>query len=260
LRPALRLADDSVIRHPGLSLLSAWLTAEQGDIDSGRRMLSELLETSHRTRSYWAWWPCFAMVLFRIGLISGATDITERTVEFTEEGARRNPGVATLNGLALNLRGLLSGDRETVAESVKILQHSPRPVLRAAAAEGYGRLLLTAGERETALEHLDAAWDVYDRMGASAPRARVQQLMREAGARRAKWVSDHTRFEKVSLTEAERRVAYLIANGHTNKSTAKSLGISINTVGTHLRTIYAKLGIQSRVQLANILRDLGEIA
>jgi DNA-binding CsgD family transcriptional regulator len=260
LRPALRLATDDAIRHPGLSLLSGWLTTEQGDIDSGRRMLSELLETSHHTRSYWAWWPCFATVLFSIGLISGATNITERTVEFTEEGARRNPDVATLNGLALNLRGMLAGDLAVVAESVKILQHSPRPVLRAAGAEGYGRLLLSAGERDTALDHLDTAWDVYDRMGASAPRARVQRLMREAGARRAKWVNDQTEVEKASLTEAERRVAYLIADGHTNKATAKSLGISINTVGTHLRSIYAKLGVQSRVQLANALRELGEIA
>jgi DNA-binding CsgD family transcriptional regulator len=260
LRPALRLADDDAIRHPGVSLLSGWLTTEQGDVDSGRRMLSELLETSQRTRSYWAWWPCFATVLFGIGLISGATNVTERTVEFTEEGARRNPDVATLNGLALNLRGLLGGDLGMVAESVKILQHSPRPVLRAAGAEGYGRLLLSAGEREAALDHLDAAWDVYDRMGALAPRARVQRLMREAGTRRAKWVSDHTQLEKVALTEAERRVAYLIANGHTNKATAKSLGISINTVGTHLRSIYSKLGVQSRVQLANVLRELGEIA
>src|SRR5882757_7481493 len=260
LRPALRLADDDAIRHPGLSLLSGWLTTEQGDIDSGRQMLSELLETSHHTRSYWAWWPCFATVLFSIGLISGARNITERTVEFTEEGARRNPDVATLTGLALNLRGLLGGDLGMVAESVKILQHSPRPVLRAAGAEGYGRLLLSAGEREAALDHLDAAWDVYDRMGALAPRARVQRLMREAGARRAKWVSEHTQVEKTSLTEAERRVAYLIANGHTNKATAQSLGISINTVGTHLRSIYSKLGVQSRVQLANVLRELGEIA
>ena len=260
LRPALALADGDAIRHPGLSLLSGWLTAEQGDVDRGRLMLSELLETSQRTRSYWAWWPCFATVLFSIGLISGATNITERTVEFTEEGARRNPDVATLNGLALNLRGLLCRDLGMVAESVKILQHSPRPVLRAAGAEGYGRLLLSAGEREAALDHLDAAWDVYDRMGALAPRARVQRLMREAGARRAKWVSDRTEANEVSLTEGERRVAYLIANGHTNKSTAKSLGISINTVGTHLRSIYAKLGVQSRVQLANILRELGEIA
>jgi DNA-binding CsgD family transcriptional regulator len=121
-------------------------------------------------------------------------------------------------------------------------------------------MLLTTGQREAALDQLDAAWDVYDRMGALAPRARVQRLMREAGARRAKWVSDHPQVEKASLTEAERRVAYLIANGHTNKATARSLGISINTVGTHLRSIYSKLGVQSRVQLANLLRELGEIA
>jgi DNA-binding CsgD family transcriptional regulator len=260
LRPALHLADNDAIHHPGLSLLLGWLSTQQGDVEGGRRILSELLETSLRMRSYWAWWPCYATVLFSIGLISGATNISERTVEFAEEGARRNPDVATLNGLALNLRGLLGGNLGMVAESMQILQHSPRPILRAAGAEGYGRLLLASGEREAGLGHLDAAWDIYDRMGASSPRARVQRLMREAGARRAKWVGDHTEVEKVSLTEAERRVAYLIANGHTNKSTAKSLGISINTVGTHLRSIYSKLGVQSRVQLTNILRELGEIA
>ena len=260
LRPALHLADNDAIHHPGLSLLLGWLSTQQGDVEGGRRILSELLETSLRMRSYWAWWPCYATVLFSIGLISGATNISERTVEFAEEGARRNPDVATLNGLALNLRGLLGGNLGMVAWSMQILQHSPRPILRAAGAEGYGRLLLASGEREAGLGHLDAAWDTYDRMGASSPRARVQRLMREAGARRAKWVGDHTEVEKVSLTEAERRVAYLIANGHTNKSTAKSLGISINTVGTHLRSIYSKLGVQSRVQLANTLRELGEIA
>ena len=152
LRPALRLEGDDAIRHPGMSLLSGWLSTEQGDVDSGRQMLSQMLETSTRTHSYWAWWPCFATVLFSIGLISGATNITDRTVEFTEEGARRNPDVATLNGLAMNLRGLLCGDIELVAQSVKILQHSPRPVLRAAGAEGFGRMLLAAGEREAALE------------------------------------------------------------------------------------------------------------
>jgi len=37
------------------------------------------------------------------------------------------------------------------------------------------------------------------------------------------------------------------------------LGISENTVGTHIRSAYTKLGVQSRVQLANALRDLGEL-
>jgi DNA-binding CsgD family transcriptional regulator len=31
------------------------------------------------------------------------------------------------------------------------------------------------------------------------------------------------------------------------------LGVSVNTVGTHLRSVFAKLNIQSRVQLANEL-------
>ena len=55
------------------------------------------------------------------------------------------------------------------------------------------------------------------------------------------------------LTEAERRVATLIGSGQTNKSAAAQLGVSVNTVGTHLRAVFGKLGIQSRVQLANEL-------
>jgi DNA-binding CsgD family transcriptional regulator len=56
-----------------------------------------------------------------------------------------------------------------------------------------------------------------------------------------------------ALTPAERRVALLIGTGHTNKSASAELGVSVNTVGTHLRSAFAKLNIQSRVQLANEL-------
>jgi DNA-binding CsgD family transcriptional regulator len=51
----------------------------------------------------------------------------------------------------------------------------------------------------------------------------------------------------------------MIADGHTDKSAAKALGISAKTVGTHLRSTYSKLGVQSRVQLANALRERGEL-
>ena len=47
----------------------------------------------------------------------------------------------------------------------------------------------------------------------------------------------------------------LIAAGHTNKAAAAELDVSINTVATHLRAVFAKLGVRSRVQLANVLRD-----
>ncbi len=56
-----------------------------------------------------------------------------------------------------------------------------------------------------------------------------------------------------ALTEAELRVARLIAEGHTNKSAAAQLGVSPNTVGTHLRLVFGKLGVRSRVQLTNLM-------
>jgi DNA-binding CsgD family transcriptional regulator len=49
------------------------------------------------------------------------------------------------------------------------------------------------------------------------------------------------------------RVARLIGEGRTNKSAAAELGVSANTVGTHLRSVFSKLGVQSRVQLTNLL-------
>jgi DNA-binding CsgD family transcriptional regulator len=96
-------------------------------------------------------------------------------------------------------------------------------------------------------------------MGALGRRATVQRVMRQAGVRRTKWVSDHNGSQPQSLTEAERRVAYLIADGHTDKAAARALGISVNTVGTHLRSGYSKLAVQSRVLLANALRECGEL-
>jgi len=57
------------------------------------------------------------------------------------------------------------------------------------------------------------------------------------------------------LAPTEARVADLIGAGHTNRSAAAILGVSANTVGTHLRSVFTKLGVRSRVQLANAIRD-----
>jgi DNA-binding CsgD family transcriptional regulator len=77
----------------------------------------------------------------------------------------------------------------------------------------------------------------------------VQQAMRAAGLRRSWRASARPRpcDGWASLTEAEIRVAKLIADGHTNRSAAAQLGVSANTVGTHLRSVFAKLGVRWRV-------------
>ncbi|MDT0462172.1 helix-turn-helix domain-containing protein [Streptomyces gibsoniae] len=58
-----------------------------------------------------------------------------------------------------------------------------------------------------------------------------------------------------ALTGAEVTVAKLIGGGPINRAVAAEMGISPNTVGTHMRSIFNKLGIHSRVQPANSLRD-----
>ncbi|MGW0615853.1 response regulator transcription factor [Streptomyces sp. NPDC002788] len=52
-----------------------------------------------------------------------------------------------------------------------------------------------------------------------------------------------------SLTRAELRVARLVATGLTNRAVAERLVVSPHTVDTHLRHVYAKLSVRSRVQL-----------
>ena len=54
------------------------------------------------------------------------------------------------------------------------------------------------------------------------------------------------------LTEAERSVAELVADGYTNREAATTLFLSPHTVDYHLRHIFRKLDISSRIELARI--------
>ena len=56
-----------------------------------------------------------------------------------------------------------------------------------------------------------------------------------------------------SLTESERRVADLVARGHSNKEIAERLYMSHRTVGSHLYRMFPKLGLRSRVELARVV-------
>jgi DNA-binding CsgD family transcriptional regulator len=55
--------------------------------------------------------------------------------------------------------------------------------------------------------------------------------------------------ESVALSPREHEIALLVAEGHPNKIIAAELDISAWTVGTHLRRIFAKLGVGSRAAM-----------
>ena len=67
--------------------------------------------------------------------------------------------------------------------------------------------------------------------------------------------SDRPTFGWNSLTESEHSVADLVAEGLTNREAATRLLLSPHTVDAHLRHIFRKLGIRSRVELARLVTE-----
>jgi DNA-binding NarL/FixJ family response regulator len=69
---------------------------------------------------------------------------------------------------------------------------------------------------------------------------------------------EHSRDEaREVLTPREIEIARMISRGLGNREVGEQLFISEGTVKTHLHTIYEKLGIKSRLQLANYVQEKG---
>lgn len=60
-------------------------------------------------------------------------------------------------------------------------------------------------------------------------------------------------FQELGLTKRQNDVIEYVAKGYNNSEIADAMGVSVNTVKTHLATIYKKLGINYRTELANII-------
>ena len=60
-----------------------------------------------------------------------------------------------------------------------------------------------------------------------------------------------------AMTKSELAIAQLVANGLTNRQVAERLFLSPHTVNTHLREVFAKLGVNSRVDLTRLATERG---
>jgi DNA-binding CsgD family transcriptional regulator len=78
-----------------------------------------------------------------------------------------------------------------------------------------------------------------------------RDLRATTGARRRR--SGQPRFGWASLSSTELVVADLAASGRTNRQIAQALVVSPHTVDSHIRHIYGKLGISSRIELTRLV-------
>ncbi|GLY14957.1 LuxR family transcriptional regulator [Kineosporia sp. NBRC 101677] len=112
----------------------------------------------------------------------------------------------------------------------------------------YGEWLRRARRRADARLELGGAAEIFERLGAQPLRVRALRELDLADGPAARRAPDSA----AGLTAQELRVARLAADGLTNREIAAQLPISPRTVGHHLASVYPKLGITSRGELARI--------
>jgi DNA-binding CsgD family transcriptional regulator len=238
------------LRVTRLRAAQAWLYGTEGDLPGSLAVLRPLLRNASDGHHSWPWTPPWMRTFARIAMSAGDRATAEQALRIAELGARRSPAVATMRGIALQVNGIVRRDRDALAEAVAVLRDAPRPLPLATALLDHGRALLRSGNDDEAASVLDEAAGIFAELAVVRGRRTVAELQERSGLRRDR----RRRTTGSPLTEAENRVAGLIAAGYSSKAAAAELVVSINTVNYHVKSIYAKLGVRSRVELVNVLR------
>ena len=177
------------------------------------------------------------------------------------EDVARAAGLAPHRGLAAAAAAwaALEGGRPDVAvaqanEAVGLLSEAGWRSHLGRAHDVLGRSLAAAG-RPGAVAELDRAAVIFTQCGAAWRRDRTIQALRRlgSGGRRAAAAT----LGPASLTRREREVARLAARGMSAKAIAQALFVGERTVESHLSTTYAKLGVESKVDLIRRAAEFG---
>jgi DNA-binding CsgD family transcriptional regulator len=197
--------------------------------ECGRRQLAWGI----RNPGFVAWRSTLAAALAAAGSVSEALDECD-----AEIAAARAFGVVREEGMALRVRGEITGDPATLRQAVRVLEASPDRLEHA-------RALLALGDREALREALELA----ERCGATALALQARRALVATGARPRRAATTGV----AALTPAQLKVARLAAAGLANRAIAERLFLTEKTVEGHLGAAYRKLGIASRAQLADRL-------
>jgi DNA-binding CsgD family transcriptional regulator len=223
------------------------LELSRGDLEAARIRLADALERLDDVGighlGYATALPDLVEALAGLGRLDEASAAADRL----ERDARR-VDVPWVDAMAARARGvvlLAQGDADSAARNAAgaaaAFAALGTPLEEARARLTAGSALRRLGERSRAAAELEAAAATLERLGAPLWLERAEQELRRARPRRG-----HDRGE---LTAAERRVAALVAAGHTNKEVGAELFTTVATVEAHLTRIYRKLGVRSRSEL-----------
>lgn len=256
-------ADQALADFPGgevaTTLSGAWLTYARCGLHIARGRAEEAAADATALLSYqsarggtppgWGWPVVKGLTL------GGQYDLAVAVAEGVVAQATRwgEPGAL---GVALRDAGRIGTGKAALDQlhaGVELLEGSVLRLELAVARAELGAALRRDGHRNDARRVLTEAVDLAHRCGARPVLERAQDELRLAGGRPRRLATTGVE----ALTPAEYRVARQAADGLTNTEVCQALFLTRSTVEKHLSSVYRKLDISSRDQLAGLLGSPG---
>ncbi|WP_053227591.1 helix-turn-helix transcriptional regulator [Solirubrobacter soli] len=190
-----------------------------------------------------------ALAYLALGRHRDAIHVAERAAQHAEEvGLVYAAGQAARTAAAVALE---TGEPERAGAlalgAAARFEAIEAPIHAATARLLAGRALAASGDRTGAIVQCERAAETFETCGAPKRRDEAERELRRLG-RTIYRRSGASGLE--SLTARELEIARLVVDRQTNTQIAATLFLSKKTVETHLRNIFGKVGVSSRVELA----------
>jgi DNA-binding CsgD family transcriptional regulator len=230
-------------------------SARRGDIEGALNMLRNLgqsLDAADITNPVYSPWRSeAARLLARTARLSEARHLLDQEAELA-----RRWGTPRAVGQTLTAAGMVATDPrqavELLGEALDVLAEAPALTARIHASYQLGRAFLRIDDSSAARRHLRDAVNLSARSGARRLHSAASNLLISAGGRLRRATDNSL---SGLLTESERRVATMAADGMSNREISETLFVTLRTVETHLTSAYRKLGVSRRSDLAAALTN-----
>ncbi|WP_181777599.1 helix-turn-helix transcriptional regulator [Amycolatopsis pittospori] len=244
---------DHTVMRPWFELVDARVRWASGDHDTALKLFhrcgESLTEVGIANPLLAPWWFEGACLLADDGRYEAAAELAaEGSGPAVRWGTPRAIGMSRL-ATAVATPG---ADRvDLLEEAATILAGSPARLEEALAEFHLGRALIDAGDLTAARTRLRRCVELSLRTGDRFLLRRAQRTAADAGI-----PSQVTPLS--SLSPAERHIARLAGRGVSNRVIAERLFVTVRTIETHLTSVYRKLRIAGRTELAAVLGHADE--
>jgi DNA-binding CsgD family transcriptional regulator len=255
---------------PWAMLVAAWSAQAEGARGNGEAAAASLRISEE------AYGPQVAVFLPELELARAWERASVGQTTAAQTHAVRAAQIARRTGMfAVEIRALHTairlGDRSHAARLGQLARKLDTPLAKAFAAHARGLatrdgdLVDAAADRFAAMPALALAADAAAQ--AAREHARTGQHGKELeSSTRAHWLAGQggvstpavdAAAQPLPITDREREIAMLVADGLSNRQIADRLSVSVRTVDGHLYRIFTKLGIERRDQLVHLMSGVG---